>query len=1297
MVVKIGANVTSLQRGLATASRDVNTFAKHADKTGQSMQRMGKTSLKAGVALGAGIAVAVRAGMKFDKQMSVVRAATQANEKDFQRLRQAALKWGANSQFSATQVAEAMTEMGKAGFKTNQTLSALPGVLAAAAASGESMATVSNIMVNTLTGFGLAAGKATMVSDALAFSANATTASIGDFGEALKYVAPVAKAAGISFHETNGALIALAKVGIQGSMAGTSLRGVLQSMLAPNKRVSKSMKEIGLSFRDAKGNMLPLAANVDKLRVVLARMPKSKADQFLARMFGRENIAAAQAFLDIGGKGLRKFEQQSIKSAGSAAKFASILRDNLSGDLENMGGAAETAAIKIADDLTPSLRGIAKSVTSVINAFNSMDPAERKLIVTTAALGAAFLTFTGIVGVVGGAVVRGVGFMSKGAGAVLGLGGALRGLGKAGTVAKSGAAVADAAQVAAAASATKWSLSATKAAGATATIASKAVPAAAAAGRMAIAGRLVAGVFGGPLGISLTAASIALPILWKHFASGKPTLQSVQAELKKTATENDKLIAAMKKGKKVTFTDFKTKKGPSNTDKAQGIVAEAQARVKLNEVYEQGFKTEAQIAKLQEKRATYQGYMTQQVANIKRVNKEYSDGKISAKQYLDLQKSFTGWYSKESKKAADYTSQIDALSKKSAGLTAEQHKLEKALGITAKSTSLAVTGSKQLNDALTMKGVGAKFNPANQLANNIKAGMDRAKGIATGWTQSINQTLAKTGFVAASKRWNASHAANVQAGIVKATTGQGFINNVFKKTGNVSASGTWTKSVSATTSSSVARSAAARTKIQANLRSATNVKSNGGTFLSSLESWLGRAFSVAASYASKIKEKLSNLDPHKRNSPSLVDRVTSGVATINRQFQSLKPGNIKSVKDQLVALTSAARNADVTGAVNDLSAFGGDNAGLTSFFNTARAGMDSVEKATIRTDTATIRYLGNGRKAGNQIAAAYQKGRLAIAQMQAQVPGLETQLKKQQKTVDDLASAMDDLRNIQLAGTQGFSDASFANQQAQNALELQKVGLQLQGMSDDAAPIVEIQKQLDTLGLKARQLDLQESLQLDPLRRQWEQTINPIKELSFNDAIAQWQSLSSQHDVESAKLATLQDNYDTLTAAIERYTQALEEAMNLAGTAKDVKSQRGDLQKQINGDTTQISKIKDRIKRRSIGGLTDTEKSLNTQDWQEIARLRAEIKQLTSQRNNLPQLATGGIVRRDTIARIGENNRPEAIIPLDRLPEMMGGGGGGGDLYVTVSGNQISSEYDIKKIANDLVKELRLRGIRATG
>lgn len=402
-------------------------FANTIEQQGASMRRWGMAGARAGIIVGAGFGLAVKSGLKFDQTMSVVRAATNAQGKDFNRLREAALKWGAKSQFSATEVAEAMTELGKAGFKTNQTIDSLPGVLDAAAASGERMADVTSILVDTLEPFHLGAKKAQMVTDGLAWSANATTASIGDMGEAMKYVAPVAYDVGLSFHETNAALVILAKNGIKGSMAGTSLRGVLQSMSAPNKRVSKEMKELGLTFRDAHGNMLPLDQSFENLRKQLKKMSDEKGDKLLARMFGRENISAARTFLSAGAEGFQKFEKASKGSAGEAANFAAVLRDNLGGDLEQLKGSLETAAVKLSDDLVPSLRGAASGAQGAVDSFNQMDEGTRKMASSILGLGAITLTAVSLFGILAGSVMTGVGWIVRSGAAIVSFGGAIVG------------------------------------------------------------------------------------------------------------------------------------------------------------------------------------------------------------------------------------------------------------------------------------------------------------------------------------------------------------------------------------------------------------------------------------------------------------------------------------------------------------------------------------------------------------------------------------------------------------------------------------------------------------------------------------------------------------------------------------------------------------------------------------------------------------------------------------------------------------------------------------------------------
>lgn len=411
----LGDTASAFRNGTAEAIRHGSALR----GAGRDMRAWGTETAGAGAMGVLAFGLAINKGVAFGKQMSAVKAATGAQGDEFRKLRDAAIDWGAKSQFNATEVAAAMTEMGKAGFDSAQTLDALPGVLDAAAASGEDMANVTGILVDTLGPFKMGAEAATHVSDALAYAANATTSSIGDMGEAMKYVAPVALKAGSSFDEINAALLVLAKNGIKGSMAGTNLRGMLTDMQAPSVLASKKMKEVGLSFRDAEGRMLPFAKNIDRLKVALGKMNAEEADKFLRDLFGVQQISAARAFLETGGEGLRNFTEKSREADGAAKEFAATLRDNLGGDAEQLAGKLESAAITVTDDLTPALRSIIGTVGGVVDGFLEMDSGIRKVIVASAALGTTALVGLGAFGVAAGAVMSGVGALVTVAGTAI--------------------------------------------------------------------------------------------------------------------------------------------------------------------------------------------------------------------------------------------------------------------------------------------------------------------------------------------------------------------------------------------------------------------------------------------------------------------------------------------------------------------------------------------------------------------------------------------------------------------------------------------------------------------------------------------------------------------------------------------------------------------------------------------------------------------------------------------------------------------------------------------------------------
>ena len=232
----------ALQREIIATEQELEKLAKQAGETKEALVKMGEagktleniggkissvgTSLTQHVTvpiLAAGTAIVKTAG-DFDQSMAEVKAITQASGEEFESLRDLAIDLGAKTAYSAVECADAMTEMGKAGWSTSQILDGMGGVLDAAASSGEGLASVSTIVADAVSGFGLEAADASRVADILAHAANTGTIDIADLGETFKYVAPMAQSMGLSIEDVSTAATAMSMAGIKGSQAGTSLR-----------------------------------------------------------------------------------------------------------------------------------------------------------------------------------------------------------------------------------------------------------------------------------------------------------------------------------------------------------------------------------------------------------------------------------------------------------------------------------------------------------------------------------------------------------------------------------------------------------------------------------------------------------------------------------------------------------------------------------------------------------------------------------------------------------------------------------------------------------------------------------------------------------------------------------------------------------------------------------------------------------------------------------------------------------------------------------------------------------------
>lgn len=326
-------------------------------------------------ALGGVAAAAIKVGSDFESQMSRVKAISGATGEEFEQLKAQAMQLGADTSFSASQAAEGMENLAAAGFTTSEIMNAMPGLLNLAAASGEDLASSSDIAASTLRGFGLAASDAAHVADVLAANANRTNSSVADTGEAMKYIAPLARAAGLSLEETAAAIGIMANAGVNGSQAGTSLRGALSRLSKPTKDMSEAMDELGISFYDSNGKMKSLTEQVGMLRQATEGMTDEQKNNYLVTLYGQEALSGMLALINEGEGSLGELTNAYKNCDGAAQEAAETMQDNLPGALEQLSGSAETLGLafynSVADNLKNAANTATESTNNITDSFNN--------------------------------------------------------------------------------------------------------------------------------------------------------------------------------------------------------------------------------------------------------------------------------------------------------------------------------------------------------------------------------------------------------------------------------------------------------------------------------------------------------------------------------------------------------------------------------------------------------------------------------------------------------------------------------------------------------------------------------------------------------------------------------------------------------------------------------------------------------------------------------------------------------------------------------------------------------------
>jgi len=367
---------------------------------GNAEPRMTKALKKIGAAVVAAFAVdkikdfgkaCISAGMDFDSQMSTVAAISGATGEEFEILRAKAQEMGATTAFSATESAQAMEYMAMAGWKTTDITNGLAGVMNLAAASGEDLATTSDIVTDAMTAFGMSADQSTYFADVLAQTATNANTNVGMMGETFKYVAPLAGTLGYSVEDMSIGIGLMANAGIKGSQAGTTLKTAIANMTGPTDKQAAAMEDLGISLENANGGTKSFMEVMENLRSsiggvdvelvdsegnlreyddIIADLSKSteglsKVQQIQAAstIFGKESMSGMLAIISASEEDFDKLTESIYNADGAAKGMSEIKLDNLAGDVTYFKSALEGAQIAISDKLTPVLRNLVKKAT----------------------------------------------------------------------------------------------------------------------------------------------------------------------------------------------------------------------------------------------------------------------------------------------------------------------------------------------------------------------------------------------------------------------------------------------------------------------------------------------------------------------------------------------------------------------------------------------------------------------------------------------------------------------------------------------------------------------------------------------------------------------------------------------------------------------------------------------------------------------------------------------------------------------------------------------------------------------
>ena len=378
-----------------TALEKMGVLGETLQSAGDKISGVGQKLLPVTAGVTALGTIAVKTGADFDAAMSKVAAVSGATGSEMDALREKAREMGSKTKFSASEAADAMNYMAMAGWKTNDMLSGIEGIMNLAA-SGEDLASTSDIVTDALTAFGLSASDSGHFADILAAASSNANTNVSMMGETFKYAAPVLGSLGYSAEDSAIAIGLMANAGIKSSQAGTALRAAITNLAKPTDTVASAMEQYGISLTDSSGKMYSLRELMEQLRQKLGGLSEAEQAQAAASLFGKEAMSGMLAIINGSPADFEKLSNAIDTCSdtvdgynGTTEKMAAVMQDNLAGQVTILKSQLEELAISFSDILMPTIRSIVSRIQELVDKLNQLDPQTKETIAKIALVAAA--------------------------------------------------------------------------------------------------------------------------------------------------------------------------------------------------------------------------------------------------------------------------------------------------------------------------------------------------------------------------------------------------------------------------------------------------------------------------------------------------------------------------------------------------------------------------------------------------------------------------------------------------------------------------------------------------------------------------------------------------------------------------------------------------------------------------------------------------------------------------------------------------------------------------------------------